>query len=84
MIKILDCKNRNYFSKLRLILEKRIAGNRFNTDKVVNIVKDVKKNKYKALLKYENGILKANIMILFEAIHFTGRNISEQVIAEIN
>ena len=53
MIKILDCKSKNYFSKLRLILNKRRSGNRKNTEKVFNIIKDIKKNKYRALLKYE-------------------------------
>ena len=53
MIKILDCKNSNYLSRLKLILEERRIGSKVNTDIVVKIVKDVKKNKQKALLKYE-------------------------------
>jgi len=53
MIKILNCKNLNYLSRLRLILEKRRLGSKINTDIVIKIVKDVKKNKQKALLKYE-------------------------------
>ena len=53
MIKILDCKNSNYLSKLKLILEKRRLGSKVNTDIVIKIVRDVKKNKQKALLKYE-------------------------------
>ncbi len=53
MIKILDCKNSNYLSKLKLILEKRRSGNKINTEIVVKIVNDIKKNKTKALLKYE-------------------------------
>ena len=53
MIKILNCKNLNYLSRLRLILEKRRSGNKVNTDIAIKIVNDVKINKRKALLKYE-------------------------------
>ena len=58
MIKILDCKNSNYLSKLKLILERRRHGSKINTDVVTKIVKDVKKNKQKALLKYEKKFSK--------------------------
>ena len=58
MIKILDCRNSNYLSKLRKILEKRRAGNKLNLDIATKIVKDVKKNKKKALLKYEKKFSK--------------------------
>ena len=51
MIKILDCKNSNYLSRLRLILEKRRFGSKINTDIVIKIVKDVKKNKKKSIVK---------------------------------
>ena len=53
MIKILDCKNSNYLSSLKKILNKRRFGNKTNTDVVIKIINDVKKNKQKALLKYE-------------------------------
>ena len=43
MIKILDCKNSNYLSRLKLILEKRRSGSKLNTESVIKIVKDVKK-----------------------------------------
>ena len=58
MIKILDCKNSNYLSKLNVILEKRRSGNKINSDIAIKIVKDVKKNKQKALLKYEKKFSK--------------------------
>tara|TARA_B100000470_G_scaffold219205_1_gene205683 strand:+ start:92 stop:829 length:738 start_codon:yes stop_codon:yes gene_type:complete len=58
MIKILDCKNSKYLSKLNLLLEKRRSGNKVNTDIVRKIIKDVKKNKQKALLKYEKKFSK--------------------------
>ena len=53
MIKILNCRNLNYLSRLRSILEKRRSKSTINTDIAVKIVKDVKINKQKALLKYE-------------------------------
>ena len=53
MIKTIDCKSPNYLSKLKGILEKRRSGNNVNTDIAKKIVKDIKKNKLKALKKYE-------------------------------
>ena len=47
MIKILDCKNSNYLSRLKLIINKRRLISKINTDIVVKIVKDIKKNKKK-------------------------------------
>ena len=53
MIKILDCKSSNYLSRLKQILEKRRDVSKINTNIVSKIVKDVKNNKQKGLLKYE-------------------------------
>ena len=50
MIKILDCKNSNYLSRLKLILNKRRFKSKINTDIVIKIVKDIKKNKIFLLL----------------------------------
>ncbi len=58
MIKIFDCKNLNYLSKLKLVLEKRRHGSKINTDHVIKIVKDIKINKQKALIKYEKKFSK--------------------------
>ena len=58
MIKIFDCKNLNYLSKLKLILEKRRHSSKINTDHVIKIVKDIKTNKQKALIKYEKKFSK--------------------------
>ena len=60
MIKVLDCKNKNYISNLYTILEKRRSGRKFNTNIVSKIIKDVKKNKLKSLLKYEKRFSKNN------------------------
>ena len=42
MIRILDCKNPNYLSRLKLILNKRRFKSKINTDIVIKIVKDIK------------------------------------------
>jgi len=54
MIRLLDCKNANYISRLNLFLEKRRLLEKSNNKIVRKIITDVKKNKVKALLKYEN------------------------------
>ena len=53
MIKVLNCKKKNYVSQLNLLLEKRRSSARISTNIVTKIVSDVKKYKVKALLKYE-------------------------------
>ncbi len=47
MIKVLDCKNSNYLSRLKLIINKRRSRSKVNTDIVIKIVRDIKKNKKK-------------------------------------
>ena len=51
MIRILDCKNPNYLSRLKLILNKRRFKSKINTDIVVKIVKDIKKKQTKSTNK---------------------------------
>jgi histidinol dehydrogenase len=58
MIQVLDCKNKNYISKLYLILEKRRSGKSVDTSIVPKILKDIKKNKLKAVIKYERKFSK--------------------------
>ena len=53
MIKLLDCKSKNYQKKLKRFLEKRRSKKKTNTNIVPKIVNDIRKNKIKALLKYE-------------------------------
>ena len=62
MIKILDCRNSNYLFRLKSILNKRRFRSKINTDIVKKIIKDIRKNKIKALLKYERKFSK-NIKI---------------------
>ena len=53
MIKILSCKNKNYLTKLIDFLDKRRSGKEADTKIVTKILKDIKKNKTTAILKYE-------------------------------
>ena len=53
MIKILDSKKNNFNSSLDNLLLKRKNKIKFNSSIVTNIIKDIKKNGDKALLKYE-------------------------------
>ena len=53
MIKTLNCRNINYLKKLIVFLEKRRKGREIDNRIVNKILKDIKKNKTKALLKYE-------------------------------
>ena len=73
MIKVLDCKNKNYISKLCLILAKRRSGKKINTNIVSKIIKDVKNNKFKALLKYEKKFSQNN------EIKLTNQKISKAI-----
>ena len=58
MIKILNCKNKNYKNKLIEFLEIRRSRKSMNTSIVSKILKDIKKNKLKAVIKYEKRFSK--------------------------
>jgi len=60
MIKIINCSNKNNINKLRSFLELRRAEKGNNLKIVDKIIKDVKKNKNKAVLKYEKRLSKNN------------------------
>ena len=62
MIKVINCKNKNYKSKLKFFLERRRSGKNIDTSVVSKIIKDIKKDKLKALIKYEKKFSK-NIKI---------------------
>ena len=58
MIKILNCNNKNYINKLiKFLDERRVEKNNY-TKIVTKILKDVKNNKFKAILKYEKKFSK--------------------------
>lgn len=63
MIKIINCNSNNYKKKLITLLEKRRIGKE-NVSKIVSkILKDIKKNGNKALLKYERKFSKNSNVI---------------------
>ena len=53
MIKILDCKNKKYFSKINKFLLKRKLVSSANQNLVDKIIQDIKKKGDKELIKYE-------------------------------
>ncbi len=53
MIKVFKCTNSNYIKKLNFFLEKRRNFNKKKVKIVSKIIKDIEKNKNKALKKYE-------------------------------
>ncbi len=53
MIKILNCNNKKYKQKIINFLAKRRSDENYNVKKVSKIIKDIKINKLRALLKYE-------------------------------
>ena len=58
MIKVINCNNSNFTKKLTILLEKRRQVKRYDTKIVSSIINDIKKNKIKALLKYEKKFSK--------------------------
>ena len=64
MIKIYNCNSKKYLTGLNSILSKRREVN-FNNNKIVaKIIKDIKTNKNKALLKYEKRFSKNSEILL--------------------
>jgi len=58
MIKAINCNKSNFTKKLTIFLEKRRQVKRYDTKIVSSIINDIKKNKIKALLKYEKKFSK--------------------------
>jgi len=58
MIKVINCKNKNFKNKLKFFLDRRRSGKIIDTSIVNKIIKDIKKNKFKALIKYEKRFSK--------------------------
>ena len=58
MIKLFNCKNKNYKRELISFLDKRRSGKAIDTAIVPKILKDIKINGRKALLKYEKKFSK--------------------------
>ena len=64
MIKILDSKKNNFSSSLDNLLLKRKNKIKFKSNIVIKIIRDIKKNGDKALLKYEKKFGKNSIIFL--------------------
>ena len=62
MIKILDSKKNNFSSSLDNLLSKRKNRIKFKSNIVINIIRDIKENGDKALLKYEKKFGKNSII----------------------
>ena len=58
MMKVLNCKGKNYINKLVKFLNFRRVDKNIDIKIVLKILKDVKKNKFKAVLKYEKRFSK--------------------------
>ena len=70
MIKILDCNNKNYVSKLSKLLIKRKSDDKISKNIVVKIIRDVKKNGDKAVVKYEKKYSKNSEIIVNKKNYF--------------
>ena len=62
MIKILDSKKNDFSSSLDNLLLKRKNKIKFNSSIVINIIRDIRKNGDKALIKYEKKFGKSSII----------------------
>ena len=62
MIKILNSKKNNFSSSLNNLLLKRKNKIKFNSSIVINIIRDIRKNGDKALIKYEKKFGKSSII----------------------
>jgi len=80
MIKILDSKKNNFSSSLGNLLLKRKNKIKFKSNIVINIIRDIKKNGDKALLKYEKKFGKNSIIFLkHKEIQKQIKNLDEKV-----
>ena len=73
MIKVINCNKKNYLNKLTKFLDLRRSEKRIENKTISNILKDIKKNKNKSLLKYEkkfskNSQIKPSIKQINKAI----------------
>ena len=58
MIKVINCRSKNYKNKLKDFLDKRRSGKNTDTSIVNKILKEIKKDRLKALIKYEKKFSK--------------------------
>ena len=73
MIKVINCNKKNYLNNLTKFLDLRRSGKRIENKIISKILKDIKNNKNKSLLKYEkkfskNSQIKPSIKQINKAI----------------
>ena len=84
MIKI-DSKTSNYYKKLKTILDRRRKLDTANFTKVSRIIADIKKQKKKALIKYENKYSKnAKITLPKKIINKSVKNLNREIKSSID
>ena len=80
MIKVLNCSNSKSLKNLTKFLELRRSGESKELKIVSKILKDIKKNKYKALVKYENKFSNnSQIKISQKKINELAKNLNPKV-----
>tara|TARA_Y100000590_G_scaffold38795_1_gene41579 strand:- start:259 stop:1536 length:1278 start_codon:yes stop_codon:yes gene_type:complete len=80
MIKIINCNKKSNINKIRSFLEKRRIEDKDNVKIVTKILKDIKKNKNKALAKYEKKISKnREIKLSYNKINKSIRRLDPKV-----
>ena len=84
MIKI-DSKTSNYYKKLKIILDRRRKLDTANFTKVSRIISDIKKQKKKALIKYEIKYSKnARITLPKKIINKSVKNLNREIKSSID
>ena len=84
MIKI-DSKKSNYYTKLKIILDRRRKLDTANFTKVSKIIADIKKHKKKALIKYEIKYSKnARITLPKKIINRSVKNLNREIKSSID
>mgnify|MGYP001259011154 FL=1 len=84
MIKI-DSKTSNYYKKLKIILDRRRKLDTANFTKVSRIISDIKKQKKKALIKYEIKYSKnARITLPKKIINRSVKNLKREIKSSID
>ncbi len=80
MIKIINCNKKSNINKIRSFLEKRRIQDKDNVKIVTKILKDIKKNKNKALAKYETKLSKnKEIKLSYNKINKSIRRLDPKV-----
>ncbi len=84
MIKKINCSNKNYLDNLINFLDRRRSGKKSENKIISKILRDIKKNKIKALIKYEkkfskNTQIKPSVKEINNAIKFLDPKIKKAI-----